>query len=254
MSPGPIAALPHLRCRFCGVLFPLSAAPRHDDHPLLCPAPLSGCFSCGAPLDASSASASQRARAAEGSPARCAACVAAGVRARHELYPPPAPPTPQEALEAAVSDGDVGLVRAALAAGADPSAPRQAGVAVRGAWRLLFDSRGAPLPEDDPEDSQPTTPLKLVGFRISDSCLDEEGLLRFLDVARELIAAGARAVPALRHMERRYGAFDPNTPGEGAFSAVFAAVHKAAVLECGEGGGQGHLPVGQQRSEEQPEG
>jgi len=223
----------HARCAYCSALLPFTAFIEHVTPPLLCPAPLPpGCFSCGA---AALASATQRARAADGLPARCAACVREG-RAARRAPPPPPPPTPDEALAAAVGDCDDGAARAALAAGADADAPRQAAVAVGGRAVALLTAAGAPLAEDDAGDVQPTTPLKLVGFRLSDCTLDEAARARLLACARALLAAGARAAPALRHMERRYGPAAAATRGD-AFGEVFALVAEAAEGEAARGEG-----------------
>jgi hypothetical protein len=50
--------------------------------------------------------------------------------------------------------------------------------------------------EDEPDGSiQPTTPLRLVVFRISDCCLSNEELVRFAEIARVLLAAGTDPLP-----------------------------------------------------------
>jgi len=219
-----------LRCPYCAALFPVapnSDGARHDDNPpLFCRAPLPGaCFACGAAVGCAAFSATQRARVASGEPGFCAACVAARARARYE--PPPPPPLPGALLHDAVGAGDVARVRELLAGGADANAARQASAPVRGVWRGLFFSDGAPAPEADPDDEQPTTPLKLAGFRIADGSLGEDQLADFESIARELLRFGADARPALRFMERRYGAFDARA--EGCAQGVFAVVHAAAA-------------------------
>ena len=220
----------HFRCPYCGTLFPVAPdnnGERHDDPPLHCRAPLpAACFACGTPANGGGGafSATQRARIAAGEPGYCVACTAARMRARHELPPPPLPPG--EALHDAVGAGDAARVRELLASGASANATRQAGAVVRGAWRPLFLPSGDPAPEEDLQDAQPVTPLKLAGFRVSDSMLGAAELAAFEDIARELVRQGADARSALRFMERRYGAFDASA--EGAVQGVFAVIHAAA--------------------------
>ena len=138
----------YARCAYCSTLLPLDAFIEHAAHSNLCPAALPlGCFSCGA---AELASATQRARAADGLPARCAACVQAGCTAR--LTPTCLPPTLEDALEEAVSACDNEGACAALAAGADPNAARQAQAYVHGRAVKLWTAAGARLAEDDPDD------------------------------------------------------------------------------------------------------
>ena len=213
----------HLRCAFCGVLFPLAAdaaGARHDDPPLFCAAPLApACYACAAPAAAPRFSATQLARAAAGEPAFCAACIAARARAR--FVPPPPPPTLDAQLEAAVGDLDAPLVRALLAAGADANRVRQAGLLVRGQWQPLFLASGAPAPEEGGEIEQPTTPLRLVAFRAADCMLSEEAARGAAEIARELIRAGADARDAAGYCARRYGEFEEG--GSGAIFEVYAA-------------------------------
>jgi hypothetical protein len=122
-------------------------------------------------------------------------------------------------------------MRALLAQGADANHVRQLQVLHEGrAWRA-FTAAGQPLPEEDPQHCQPTTPLKLVGFRISDCCLSQQQLWSFKEAAELLLQAGAQAGPALAHMEGRYGPCSAEEDPRGepdAFSAVFQLVHTAA--------------------------
>ena len=146
------------------------------------------------------------------------------MRARHELPLPLLPPG--EALHEAVGAGDAARVRELLASGASANAVRQAGVAVRGVWRPLFLPSGDPAPEEDLQDAQPVTPLKVAGFRVSDCTLGAAELAVFEAIARELVRQGANARSALRFMEQRYGAFDAGA--EGAVQGVYAIIHAAA--------------------------
>ncbi len=61
----------------------------------------------------------------------------------------------------------------------DPARPVRADGHLIMSARPVFDPDGQPLPEADPEFLQPTTPLKLVGFRLSDAMLGEAELWRF---------------------------------------------------------------------------
>ncbi len=114
----------------------------------------------------------------------------------------------QELMEA-VERLDVAAVQSALARGADAN------------WR-----RSA---EESDEDNQPTTPLRMVMFRLSDCGLSDEERGIFGDIARILLAAGADPVSAAAIAEARYGQYDaqqqqPPTP----FQAVWTIVAQAA--------------------------
>jgi hypothetical protein len=61
----------------------------------------------------------------------------------------------------------------------------------------------------DNSESQPTTPLKLVMFRISDSFVNDDGLGEFAKIAKLLIEYGADPGPAMVIAESRYGKYDP---------------------------------------------
>jgi hypothetical protein len=193
---GDSPTAPHLRCLYCHALYPLAHHPGgHAAGALGCAAPLPrACFACGQPAPPAAFSARQLARLEAGEPARCARCAAAGgaaPAARHE--PPPPPPTLDQQLEEAVAGADEAGVAALLAQGADANAPRQRGVSLGGRWRGLFSAAGAPLPEADAEDAQPTTPLKLAAFRAADCALG-----RHAPGARGQAAAAARRPGAAR--------------------------------------------------------
>ena len=67
--------------------------------------------------------------------------------------------------------------------------------------------------EEEPDGIiQPTTPLRLVMFCISDSLLQENGLKQFAEIAKLLLKQGADPKPAMQIAEFRYGKFDPNFP------------------------------------------
>lgn len=182
----------------------------------------------------------------EAEPAWCKLCISEGRRSKLGEAPPP-PPSLDVRLTAAVQEADVVAVADALNAGANPNYTRQAvlsGVAALGIpynARGLWHADGSEVPEADPRHAQPTTPLKLVAFRISDGMLDEAALLRFLDVARLLIAADADPGPAAAHARGRYGvpelgaqpgAADLGADGHrGAFLAVIAAIGAAEARQ-----------------------
>jgi hypothetical protein len=120
-----------------------------------------------------------------------------------------AEPSRGEALMDAVSAYDVKEVERCLAAGADPN-------------HREFDDR------DEPNGYlQPTTPLRMVMFRISDALLDERGLEQFAEVARVLVAHGADPMPAMQIAESRYGKFDPDCP-RNLFTDVWRIIANAA--------------------------
>jgi hypothetical protein len=55
---------------------------------------------------------------------------------------------------------------------------------------------------------QPTTPLRMVMFCISDSLLEENDLKEFAEIAEVLLAHGADPEPALQLAELRYGKYN----------------------------------------------
>lgn len=68
--------------------------------------------------------------------------------------------------------------------------------------------------EDEPNGNmQPTTPLRLVMFCISDNLLKESDLEQFAEIAKALIQHGADPQPAMEIAEARYGKYDPNLMG-----------------------------------------
>jgi hypothetical protein len=98
----------------------------------------------------------------------------------------------------AVECCDVEAVREALRAGADPNQH----------WTV----------DGEPGIPQPTSPLALVLFRISDSMLDDAGLRACAEIAEALLEHGADPAPALRLAEARYG------PHDAAMTGLFAQV------------------------------
>ena len=57
---------------------------------------------------------------------------------------------------------------------------------------------------------QPTTPLRLVMFCISDALLEDIHLKQLAEIAKLLLRYGADPKPAMQIAEFRYGKYDPN--------------------------------------------
>lgn len=108
----------------------------------------------------------------------------------------------------AVAFYDVKAVQHCLEKGADPN------------YTLHTD-------EEEPDGYiQPTTPLRLVMFRISDSLLEDEHLKLFAEIATILLRYGADPKPAIVIAESRYGKYNPNYE-QNAFMDVWRIVANA---------------------------
>jgi hypothetical protein len=228
-AEGPRCREIYFRCVHCNQLYEMNSG--HEQHPNGCPLPLPhACFTCGTPPPHANFSTSQLNKLREGERARCTACIDAGTTKR---FAAPLAPSLNEELTEAVGEGDVERVRALLQQGANANYVRQLSVRHYGSqapiFRAAFSADGTAIPEDDPECVQPTTPLKLVGFRVSDCMLTEAQLWQFKDIADMLISHGAQARLALAHMEQRYGAWSNENEDDGtAFTAIFRTVFNAA--------------------------
>ena len=100
-----------------------------------------------------------------------------------------------EKLMLAIESCDVKAVRIYLLQGANPNYSR------------LKD-------EDEPQGYiQPTTPLRMVMFRISDAMIDENQINQFGEIAKLLLEFGADPAPAMQIAESRYGKYNPNEEG-----------------------------------------
>jgi hypothetical protein len=71
---------------------------------------------------------------------------------------------------------------------------------------------------------QPTTPLLLIMFRISDDLLHENDIKQFGEIAKILLQYNADPQPAMKIAERRYGEYDPTKDGERPKDKVFMDV------------------------------
>ena len=100
-------------------------------------------------------------------------------------------------------------VRACLQAGADPN------------YTVTFEGAAS-------DAGQPTTPLRLVMFRISDCDLTDDDLRRYAEIARLLLRFGADPEPAMQIAESRYGPHDPSRGDDGPFMEVWNIVADAA--------------------------
>ena len=97
-----------------------------------------------------------------------------------------------EALMDAIACNDAKAVQACLDNGADPNYTRY-------------------KDEEEPNGYiQPTTPLRLVLFCISNNLLEEEDLKQLAEIAKILLSHGADPKPAMQLAEIRYGKYDPN--------------------------------------------
>ena len=119
-----------------------------------------------------------------------------------------------ERLMEAVGRHDVDGVRELLLAGADANHVRL----------VLMSADATNTPS---QVHQPTTPLKLVMFAISDCLLGDEELRSFAKITHLLLQHGAAPAPAMVIAESRYGAYDKAAVG--AFAEVWHIVARAAT-------------------------
>lgn len=81
------------------------------------------------------------------------------------------------------------------------------------------------IPDADSHLHQPTTPLRLVMFCISNSLLDDADIKQFAEITKLLIEYGADPKPAMEIAEARYGKYDPDAKGD--FMEVWHMIAKA---------------------------
>ena len=90
-----------------------------------------------------------------------------------------------------------------LNAGANPNCARQKDAYYKSMYIKLYTLDEHPILQYDID--QPTTPLKLVVFRISDCMLKDIDLVQFKKIAKLLINAGANVDEAILYIHHRYG-------------------------------------------------
>ncbi len=113
-----------------------------------------------------------------------------------------------EELMEAIASHDLQAVKYCLEQGADPNYTR-------------FKD------EEEPNGYlQPTTPLRLVMFCISDSLLKDNDLKQFAEISKLLLQYGANPKPAMEIAEWRYGKYDPKAE-ETIFMEVWRIVANA---------------------------
>ena len=197
-------------CEYSGELKPFDALHR-------CPTPdveqPIHCYACGEEAIFSGS------QAKKGSHARCQACVVANKTARFAPFLQQARYGEPTGLIQAVEAIDLTRVLTLLEQGAQADEARQLLIpdpllGLRAAYL-----EGLKVPEDDP--IQPSTPLKMAVFRMSDCMLDEARRRELLDISRALLRHGAPPAPARRLYEDRYGMPD-ETETEGAFAELYA--------------------------------
>ena len=98
-------------------------------------------------------------------------------------------------LRIAIEQNDVDAVQKCLQLGADPN------------YFTDFSEFGTD------NTGQPTTPLSLVVFCISNSFLQDDDLKQFAEIAKLLLKHGADPKPAMELAEFRYGKYDPDLKG-----------------------------------------
>jgi hypothetical protein len=127
---------------------------------------------------------------------------------------PAAPPSLNEQLMDAVCYFRVADVRSALERGANPNCCRP--------------DKDADTEPDFDERLHPSSPLRLVMFRLSDCDLSDEQRGLFGEIARILLAAGADPLSAMVIAESRYGPYDPAAEAD-PFQQVWTIVAQAAA-------------------------
>ncbi len=113
-------------------------------------------------------------------------------------------------LVEAISEHDVVSVRRCLQGGANPNFT----------WDHDMDSNA------DSSMLQPTTPLSLVMFRISDCLLDVGELFQYYEIAKMLLENDADPEPALHLAMQRYGIYKKSENPSG-FDDIYRLVYEA---------------------------
>ena len=192
-------------CEYCGEVKMLGEVGRCTTPDIDEP---QNCYACGLPAEFSSS------QAKKGSHARCSECVAGGRQQRFAPFRDRAANGEPAELVRAVEDLDEELVMTLLAEGADPDQPRQ--LIIRDAsqprlqFRAVYSADGLPAPDES--DMQPTTPLKMAVFRLSDAMLDDEAQLKLVRIAGALSEHGAAKDSPRLLFEARYGPASKDDP------------------------------------------
>ena len=74
---------------------------------------------------------------------------------------------------------------------------------------------------------QPTTPLRMVLFRISDCDLNDDNLKEYVKITKMLLDSGANSGPAIEISESRYGEYKPEEYDGHPFMEVIKLVNEA---------------------------
>lgn len=212
----------HIRCEYCGILFPLEIKEnelRHDQYPDNCATPILSndnniqCYSCGE-NDITKFSKSQINKKEK---SRCIECINHNIQTRYKKYSDNLyfqrdcnKDKKDKKLYHAVACYNIEEVTQLLKDGANPNYIRQNSVydIISNKHVYTFLSDGKEEPEYDLDNKQPTTPLKLVVFRISDCMLIDENLRDFNVIAKLLLDAGANKEGAIKFARNRYGIID----------------------------------------------
>ena len=226
----------YLLCEYCGELFPKDFEDkRHDTYPDGCPnAPNDDdetyekkypCFSCNSFENAKSNS--QKTRGWKG---RCNICVKDENYSRYKHFPcgDVSCEHPVSLFNDAICNADIEKVKEYISAGIDPNVKRQLWEYdhLMNKYHPIWKNDGSIY--EEVARGQPTTPLKLVVFRISDSFLEVNDLQRFKAVAELLVDAGADKIEAIAYARSRYSERGNNcenlSPHEKALEDVLLAI------------------------------
>ncbi|KAJ3178849.1 hypothetical protein HDU85_005042 [Gaertneriomyces sp. JEL0708] len=202
----------YLLCEYCRAFYlkdPHGEERRHDQYPDGCATGIdyggnvSNCYSC---CEATRRITSSQ-RYKHGPRARCADCIEKGKTARCKQFDSfmMAAKTRAYMLREAVAEADVEAVTRCLSSGYDPNMKQQL---------VEFDEisdRFLPIWNSDKsvyesnQQDQPTTPLKLVVFRLSDCTLKAEDFRRYKVITQLLLDAGGDRAEAVRYAKYRFG-------------------------------------------------
>jgi len=197
LSINTINTMSHLQCPYCGMFYLMNEQPLcHDEHENNCAVPLPQfdayisheefadaieCYTCGKKGNIFTNSQMKK------SIIRCIDCVSKNVKERFQKYHKI--PTINDELHDAVSNHDLENVKKLLSKGANPNHVRHNYIYYKNKNVYTYFSDGTEEPDDSL--NQPTTPLKLVVFRICDCTLNDNDIDEFAQIAKVLLEAGA---------------------------------------------------------------